>query len=152
MPHGEIHPLPESYPYNPIYHVEAIIDNPDGSKTVVTNAKYLSGRPVQFYTFRENPRLCAITDRGEIAIELGAETYGDGSGFWDDDHGYWRERYFSDGQIEHWRALNCIFKTRFGDGPAGAMSIIAGSKNMDMALVKMIGATRNFIAAEVKGR
>ena len=151
MPRGKIRSLPERYPYNPIHHVEEVIGNPDGSRTVLTNAKYPSGRPVRFYTFREDAGLCAITDRGEIAIELGAERYGYGWGFWDDDYGYWRERCFSDAQIEHWRALNYIFKTKFGEGPAKAMSIIAGGRNMDMALAKIIGATRNFIVSADRG-
>ena len=151
MSHGKIHSLPERYPYNPMHHVQEVIDNPDGNRTIVISAEYPSGRPVQFYTFREDPGICAITDRGEIAVELGAETYGDGWGFWDDEYGYWRERYFSDAQIEHWRALNYIFKTQFGDGPAGAMSIIAGGKNRDMALAKIIGATRNFIISAERG-
>ena len=151
MLRGKISSLPERYPYNPIHHVEEVIDNPDGGRTVVTNAEYPSGRPVQFYTFREDAELCGITDRGEIAIELGAETYGDGWAFRDDDYGYWRERYFSDAQIEHWHALNFIFKTAFGDGPASAMSIIAGGKNLDMALAKIIGATRNFIISADRG-
>ena len=152
MPTRKQRSLPEQYPYHPIHHVAAVVDSPDGGQTIVTNFKYPDGQPVRFYVYLEMPDRTVVWDRGEIAIHVGAETYGYGGGFYDDEFGYWRERYFSDAQIEHWRALNFIDRTAFGDGPAGAMSILAGGSNRDMALAKIISATRNFIAAEVKGR
>ena len=152
MPSLKQRSLPERYPYHPVHHVESIIDNPDGGRTIVTNAKYPDGQPVKFYVILEKPELIVVSDRGEIAVGLGAERYGDGWGHYDDEFGYWREWYFSDAQIEHWHALNYIYKTSFGDGPAYAMGIVAGGSSQDMALAKIIGATRNFIAAEVKGR
>ena len=152
MPNRNQRSLPEKYPYHPIHHVAAVIDNPDGGQTIVTNAKYPNGHPVKFYLYLERSDRTVVWDRGEIAVNLGAETYGHGGGWYDYEFGYWRDRYFSGAQIEHWRALNFIDKTAFGDGPPGAMSMLAGGSNRDMALAKIISATRNFIAAEVKGR
>ena len=152
MPGRNQRSLPERYPYHPVHHVESVIDNPDGGQTIVTNFKYPSGQPVRFYVCLAKPERIVVSDRSEISLHLGADTYGDGGGYYDDEFEGWRERYFSDAQIAHWHGLNYIFKTIFGDGPAGAPSVLAGGKNLDAALAKIIGATRNFIAAEVRGR
>ena len=84
---------------------------------------------------------CLVTDDGAIVSQLGKGSYD-----------YEDYRYFDDEQMEHWRALNYIFKTRFGDGPACTTIIEAAGRDFETALARIIGATRNFIAAEVKGR
>ena len=132
--------LPEWYLYHPIHHITAVTDDLERGRTYITNATYPNGNPVKFYLYSEQADRIAVWDRGEIAVNLGSETYGQDWGHYDN------------AQIEHWRALNFINKTAFGEGPACAMSILAGGSNEDMALAKIISATRNFIAAEVKGR
>jgi hypothetical protein len=131
----------ERYPYHPDYHLNEVTDGSDGSRIVVTTAKYPSSKAVCFRVAVEGSGGCLVTDDGAIVSQLGNGSYD-----------YEDYRHFDDEQIEHWRALNYIFKTRFGDGPACTTIIEAAGGDMDTALSRIIGATRNFIAAEVKGR
>ena len=131
---------PTGYPYDPAYHVEAIREDSEGCRIVVTRTKFPDGQAMCFRVLLEKPGRCYISDDGAIVAQLGKGDAGCG------------ERYFDDAQYEHWKALNFIFKTNFGDGPAQAMSIDAAGIDLDSALTKIIGAARNFIVAELKGR
>ena len=131
----------QRFPYHPDYQLMAMVDSSDGSRIAVTNARYPSGKPVCFRVAVESPRGCLVTDDGAIVSHLGNGSYD-----------YEEYSYFDDEQMEHWRGLNYIFKTRFGDGPACMTIIEAAGRDMEIALSRIIGATRNFIAAEVRGR
>ena len=131
----------ERFPYHPNYHLIEVANGSDDSRIAVTTAEYPNGQTVCFRVEMEKPVGCLVTDDGAIVNQLGKGSY-------DDDD----LRYFDDEQIEHWRALNFIFKTRFGDGPACTTIIEAAGGDIETALSRIIGATRNFIAAEVKGR
>ena len=128
------------HPYDPTYHVEAMKEDSEGFRIVVTRTKFPEGRSMCFRILLEKPGRCYISDDGAIVSQLGRGDAGCG------------ERYFDDAQYEHWKALNVIFKTKFGEGPAQAMSIDATGVDLDSALTKIIGAARNFIVAELKGR
>lgn len=130
----------EDYPYDPIYHVDVVTNGSDGSRIAATTSKYPSGQTVCFRIVLDKPDMCLVTDDGAIVNQLGKE------------RDYAGLHYFDDAQIEHWHALNYIFKTNFGEGPDHITSIEAGAVDRVTALYRIIGAARNFIAAEVKGR
>ena len=130
---------PTGHPYDPEYHVESIREDSEGYRVVVTHTKFPDGQAMCFRSLLEEPGRCYVTDDGAIVAQLGKG--GDDCG----------ERYFNDAQYEHWKALNFICKTRFGEGPARAMSIDAAGSDLDKALMKIIDAARNFIVADLKG-
>lgn len=131
----------EKHPYHPDYHLVEVADDSDGSRVAVITARYPNGKSGCFRVAVEGSNGCLVTDDGAIVSQLGKGSY--------DYEGY---RYFDDEQMEHWQALNYIFKTRFGDGPACTTIIEAAGRDIETALSRIIGATRNFIAAEIKGR
>ena len=130
---------PTGHPYNPAYHVESIREDSEGHRIVVTHTKFPDGQALCFRILLDEPGRCYVTDDGAIVAQLGKEDHGCG------------ERYFNDVQYEHWKALNFICKTRFGDGPACATSIDAAGPDLNSALMKIIDAARNFIVAGLKG-
>ena len=131
----------ENFPYHPAYHLVEEVKGFDGDRIVVTTAKYPSGKSVCFRIAAEGARGCLVTDDGAIVNQLGKGSYD-----------YEDCRYFDGEQMEHWRALNYVFKTQFGEGPADTTIIEAAGQDIETALSRIIGAARNFIAAEVKGR
>ena len=141
MPNRHQRSRQEKYPYHPAYHLVEVADGSDGSRIAVTTARYPSDKSVCFRVAVEGSMGCLVTDDGAIVSQLGKSSYD-----------YEDYRYFDDEQMEHWRALNYIFKTRFGDGPACTTIIEAAGPDIETALSRITGAIRNFIAAEVKGR
>ena len=127
-----LNPMPPNLNYSVEENVIEIVDVDEQCQVIVTTALYPNGDPVCFQArpFRSEGWL--VTDERAIAHHLGAIQVEEGLG------------WFDDRQMAHRKFLHKFFKTTFDDD-TGIMCFRTARQD---AISSIIGATRNFIAAE----
>ena len=127
-----LNPMPTDLSYPVDGNVIEIVDVDERCRIAVTTARYPNGDAVCFRARPFGSEGWLVTDERAIAHHLGAIQI-DGELGW-----------FDDRQLAHWDFLHKFLKTTFDDD----RRILCYRSTIDAALSSIIGATRNFIAAE----